>query len=331
MTNFKAKLERKYLNLGRSTKRNDDQLAGCHGEGFKLAALVMIREGHSVKFATNSFYWNFGFSGTYPTLHCSLNAVPSEVLAKRKETYARRVASPRYKRGLTYNVWEDMTVKIGMGRVRGVEGYAVELDEFRDWMTVSFDLDRPREANIVRTGKGDLILDRQYLRRVYLHGLRVDSYGPDGRPYHYGYNFHSGRMNRDRERLANKADEAQTLARIWEEAIDLRGDVIADLYIDLFAGNDELPDVALASKYVSARTAKVIFERLRKLHPDAFLFSDREPSELCATKDVSFPPTRTICHSLTFDRRTLLSEISEAHLSKSTGLCGRSFVYTNSS
>ncbi|KIW87085.1 uncharacterized protein Z519_12382 [Cladophialophora bantiana CBS 173.52] len=49
LTNFKAKLEQRYLDLGETTKRNNNALAGGRGEGFKLAALMMRHNGDSVR------------------------------------------------------------------------------------------------------------------------------------------------------------------------------------------------------------------------------------------------------------------------------------------
>ncbi|KAL1963708.1 hypothetical protein VTN77DRAFT_7912 [Rasamsonia byssochlamydoides] len=60
LTNFGATLDRRCLELGYTTKENDDRLAGG---GLKIAALVLCRNHHHVKISTNSCYWNFGFRG----------------------------------------------------------------------------------------------------------------------------------------------------------------------------------------------------------------------------------------------------------------------------
>jgi hypothetical protein len=55
-TNFGAKLNRNCLNMGVSTKRDDDESAGTHGEGFKVASLVMVRKGYHVRYEASRFY-----------------------------------------------------------------------------------------------------------------------------------------------------------------------------------------------------------------------------------------------------------------------------------
>ena len=48
LTNFKARLSRATLDQGVTSKREKDHLAGAHGEGFKIAALVMVHLESSV-------------------------------------------------------------------------------------------------------------------------------------------------------------------------------------------------------------------------------------------------------------------------------------------
>ncbi|KAF7900045.1 hypothetical protein EAF00_004381 [Botryotinia globosa] len=52
LCNYNSQLAREVLDMGGTSKADDDEMAGTHGEGSKLAALLMIREGHQ-------FYWNF--------------------------------------------------------------------------------------------------------------------------------------------------------------------------------------------------------------------------------------------------------------------------------
>ena len=310
MTNFKAKLEMKHLYLGETSKRRDDRMAGCHGEGFKLAALVMKRNGHSVRFETNRFKWNFGFTGKPPNLRCRLSESNPEKVEERRRKYLSKVGTPKYKRGRTANIWEDVTLQIGK-TTDNLDESELSEEEFRLWLTVTIDLDCPPESEIVRTREGDLILDPQYRGRIYLRGLRVDGCGPDGRDYYFGYNFYSGDISRDRERLTNKQEEARMLARIWEDAIQLHGDKITDHYIGLFSADEELPDVTLASTYVSVLTAKTIFRRLRTLNKDAFFFSEQDQSETSASKDVSSPPHKHVFTTDLLYRKTSSSKTSK--------------------
>ncbi|EXJ59497.1 uncharacterized protein A1O5_12122 [Cladophialophora psammophila CBS 110553] len=287
LTNFKAKLERKHLDLGETTKRNNNALAGGHGEGFKLAALVMRRNGHSVRFETNSFCWNFSFRGARPRLCCLLGKPPPKLMQEQRAEYTRQRAAGHSQRGLTSYIWEDMTVKIGKSRDREGAQKVTEQD-FREWMKVSIDLDPPAENKIVRTWLGDLILDPRFRGRIYLHGLLVAEFtghAPGGKDYRFGYNFHRGSINRDRQRMADDHEEAETLASIWGLAMLKEGDPVVDSYIQLFAEDEESPDIAQADKYASRLTAQSICRRLKVSHPQTFFYSERGASEQNATTD----------------------------------------------
>ncbi|OAP56275.1 hypothetical protein AYL99_09454 [Fonsecaea erecta] len=288
LTNFKAKLDRKHLALGATSKRNNDTFAGGHGEGFKLAALVMRRNGHSVMFETNSFRWNFSFRGSDPHLCCLLNNPRPKLLREQRDEYERRQRSARdAHRGLTSYIWEDMTVKIGKSRDR--EGaQKVSEQDFRAWMRVSIDLDPPDPTQSVPTITGHLIFDPRFRNRIYLHGLLVSESAGDsqgGKSYHFGYNFHRGKINRDRQRMTDQDEEARTLASIWEQAIVLRGNFVIDAYIKLFAEDEEASDVVQAYRYMGPVTAQNLCRRLKESHPEAFFYADRGESERNATTD----------------------------------------------
>ncbi|KEF58387.1 uncharacterized protein A1O9_06313 [Exophiala aquamarina CBS 119918] len=197
-----------------SSKMFRDDMAGHHGEGVKLAALVMRRLGHSVRIESSSFYWIFNF-GPGDTLCCRLSEPSSTSMTRKKNAYAEQMTRPA-------NVWEDVTFEIS--KRRDTFGHKIEEAEFRQWMTVALDLDVPDGDDIIRNQCGVLILGHTYSRCVYLKGLRVAGHGPDGRLYRYGYNLLAGRINRDRECMVNQLEEAQMIAIIWEQPILKEGD-----------------------------------------------------------------------------------------------------------
>lgn len=61
-------LDRRNLLLGVSSKRDDDSTIGTYGEGFKLAMLVLLREGKSVSIKNGKDLWSPHFSH-HPELH----------------------------------------------------------------------------------------------------------------------------------------------------------------------------------------------------------------------------------------------------------------------
>ncbi|KAJ8069437.1 hypothetical protein OCU04_003091 [Sclerotinia nivalis] len=56
LCNYGSDLPREVLDMGGTSKDMNDSMAGTHGEGFKLAALLMIRHGHQAKFTASGFY-----------------------------------------------------------------------------------------------------------------------------------------------------------------------------------------------------------------------------------------------------------------------------------
>lgn len=64
LTNRGASLRPEYLSLGATTKAHDLRQAGFHGEGMKIAFLVMLRkpQNHRVTIMTGGFRWHVEFS-----------------------------------------------------------------------------------------------------------------------------------------------------------------------------------------------------------------------------------------------------------------------------
>lgn len=62
ITTHAGALDRRNLLLGVSSKRDDDSSIGTYGEGFKLAMLVMLREGKSISIKNGKDLWTPHFS-----------------------------------------------------------------------------------------------------------------------------------------------------------------------------------------------------------------------------------------------------------------------------
>ncbi|KIX97808.1 uncharacterized protein Z520_06586 [Fonsecaea multimorphosa CBS 102226] len=290
LTNFQAQLQRNSLGLGKSSKQGQDEFAGCHGEGFKVAAVVLRREGHSVRFASAGYYWNFGLSGRYRTnLYCRLTLSKPEKVEKSRRKYALQRAKPNFKRGLTSNIWEDVSVKIGKARGSSVftVSEAVSEAEFRSWLTVSIDLNPPSPDDVVQTPAGDLILDSRFAAHIYLKGLQIDGHAAG---YVYGYNFARGSIGRDRTHLQKQSEETQILVDIWEHAILSQRTDLTDAYIKLLRHQEDCPEVASTSDRLSESSARIIWERLRIIEPDAFFYCEVDPSHSVTADQIALIP-----------------------------------------
>lgn len=273
LTNFKARLEFDNLSLGSTTKRGRDQFAGIHGEGFKLAALVMRRNRYSVRFAASGYYWNFGLRGPHRSnLYCRLSQAKPEMIRKKNAEYLARSARPNFQRGLTSNIWEDVTVKITKGK--GDSGKKISEEDFKSWLKTAIDLDPPSPTETIRTAQGHLILEKSFAHKIYLKGLLITD---DDSTHHFGYNFIHGHIDRDRNRLTKQSEEVDMLARLWDEAILSKNPTPINIYIDLFRHHEDCAEVGASDK-ISPLAVKAIWEQLRSSSPDAFFHPESEPS-----------------------------------------------------
>jgi hypothetical protein len=266
LTNFKAQLSRRNLNMGSSTKRDNKDLAGSHGEGFKIAALLMTGNGYRVRYEANKFYWKFRYTkADQEALHCDLSRIADSVIQGAMEKNNLELAQG-LKRGPTANCWEDVTVEIGMV---GNVGSKVELAKFRDWLKSSLDLNPPKKPVITKFGT--LILDPEYHGRVYLKGLllgrpKTQGDAPDALPVdqaRFGYNIFYGETGRDRECLTGST-EIYNFGRIWTYAISVNPAETTRLFIDMLQEADLCADVRESKRYMTKEAAKLIWQRLRR-------------------------------------------------------------------
>ena len=262
LINFGASLDSQCLEIGYSSKLGQESLAGGHGEGLKVAALVLCRNHYRVHIAANSLYWNFGFGGTSrANFYCRLSEPSANVIHQQEDAYENQMASEA-PRGLTASIGHDVSVLIGRerGRDRNSDEGRVSVGEFQRWMETTVDLDRPSAS--IRTPSGDLILDPRFAGRIYLKGLQLPMASSAGNPLHYGYNLFHGSVNRDRRWLIDSRRQAEILASIWESAIKQDKDTILPRYVDLLRYHPSAADVGFADHVVSALTANHIWAAL---------------------------------------------------------------------
>ena len=106
------------------------------------------------------------------------------------EAYSTKV-NKGTSRKLTANIWEDVSVKVG--RVHSSQGARrIAMADFKKWLRVSIDLDRP--SKVIETAHGNLILDPKFSGRVYLKGLLLESYS-SATKFRFGYNLFQGHVN----------------------------------------------------------------------------------------------------------------------------------------
>src|SRR5699024_2137964 len=201
--NKKSVLERSTLLLGATSKKDNEEAIGQFGEGYKVATLVLTREGHDVVF------YNYG----------------------RKEVWRPRfVKSTRYGADvLTFfvdkkKVWNkvpnnDLTIEISN----------ITKEQYEE--IVKSNLHLQDEGEKVKTVRGDILLDKEQEGKVYVNGLYVR----DFEEYQKGYDFKPEYLELDRDRkLVSDFDLKWLASSMWNEVED---DSLDDEIVEMIENN----------------------------------------------------------------------------------------------
>ena len=278
LANFKAQLATQNLHLGVSTKRRNEMAAGYHGEGFKLAALVLCRNRHQVRYASSSYYWNFSFSGTYQSnLYYRLSPAKTEKVERDKAKYLEKVAAS-IPRCLESNIWEDVSVTIGKGRRE--LSRKVETEEFKSWTTVTLDLNGPSPSDIVQTSNGDLILAKSFAGKIYLKGLLLCDTSTDLDPFIFGYNFLRGHVDRDRKYLIDSSEKEEIIMGIWKIAIEQHGNDLIGTFVRLLQEHPTSADVRFTQNKLTSSIAMTIWQFLVSSANGGFYYNEKQGNKV---------------------------------------------------
>jgi len=281
LTNYNAWLSGKTLGTGSTSKIGKDHLAGRHGEGDKVAALALFREGYSVRIKASGCDWEFfeAAEGTKDEGELCVYIKPRNAknLQQLKDSHAKRVSQgrTRLRKG---NIWEDVTFEIGGGK-----GLLVVEAEFLKWIKLALELDPPSQPSQVHeTRRGSLILDPKFSNKMFLKGILLEESSSASTRFEFGYNLFQGRVDRDRKRLSSSEEQGQLLAEIWEEAIE-KDATLLTVYVKMLQSHPAPVDVALAEDYISLQTARKIWRYLLDEDPErkVFYYDSRRGEKVC--------------------------------------------------
>ncbi|RAH66064.1 uncharacterized protein BO66DRAFT_332326 [Aspergillus aculeatinus CBS 121060] len=279
-TNFEARLTARDLDIGGTTKRGDDNqaLAGRHGDGLKLAALVLCRNGFRVQIVASGFKLYFGFKDKCKSqIYCKISPISASILDNKREQ-CRHIRLREKPNELASDPSKDVCVSITKGQ--GAAGVTISPYEFKEWMRVALDLDistypsffQPFRLQPIQTEYGDIILHSEFRDRVYFKGILLSRPTSEARKYRYGYNLLTGETDRGRQSLASPTDEALVISRIWASAFDWNFWVTFSRYQDLFESDFDYADVTLVEKCVAKPTAEAIWKRLAEISLGRFYY-----------------------------------------------------------
>ncbi|KAI1105884.1 hypothetical protein F4804DRAFT_330804 [Jackrogersella minutella] len=291
ITNRQATLEPWHLDMGSTSKKNDKNQAGMHGEGLKVALLVLMRgpHNHAVRCLSGGFSWTFNFTSQRRLVACPVRMTPDAVMKVRDQARSEvnRTLLP-----IAVNPGEDVQFLIGaIAKGRDEGGYPTERnevtrEEFENWTRAAIFLQKIADGGIIKTKKGDLITDSRFSGSIYLKGLLLKesqlgrSASITGKKMYCGYNFAAGATNRERESMATADDESRKILAIWNQALLTQASLIGQLH-KLLNSNTEFADVDRAELFTQQETK----DRIR-----AYILEEFKHKWCCTAKERSQNP-----------------------------------------
>ena len=266
ITNRSATLQPWHLDLGGTSKAGDAHQAGAHGEGLKIAVLVLMRgrQNHSVRCRSGGFNWKFNFT-TRGRLVARLRRMKPEAIHKAQDQ-ARRL-SERKLLPFATNPNSDVQFVIGEAQAGRdewggkVRRSPVQREDFDAWTKAALFLQDGRNGAIISTDDGDLLTDPQLCGHVYLKGLLLCTSTPTrsasitNQPLKFGYNFAFGTTNRERQSVSGANEEAKAILKIWSSVLAAEPEMVAELSAMLNTTEPRYADVAGATAYMNFATA----------------------------------------------------------------------------
>lgn len=175
ITNKNTSIPSSTLLLGNTSKKDDLDKIGQFGEGYKLAILVLLREGKDITIRNGNKLWtpSFEYSGTFECEVLCIEETPST------GTDLEFVISPFT---------------------------SIELDELEsEFLGLN-----GQAYNSIQTSYGEILTDSDYKGKVFVDGLPV--YEDDS--FDYGYNFKPCYVTLDRDRKSINIYELKRLTAL---------------------------------------------------------------------------------------------------------------------
>lgn len=241
--NKRSVLTAKTLLLGSTTKADDDKTIGKFGEGYKIATLVALREGHNVVF------YNYG----------------------AKEVWRPRfVKSRRYGENILTFFTESFTWKQPPNHDLIITIDNVTPENYKSIVDSNLLL-HDDLGKTYTTALGTILCDPAYAGKVYVNSLYVGSHDN----MHCGYNLMADQVKLDRDRrLIDSFDLKWQSARMW--AMSGSEDIIS-------LANEGAPDVEYIGSMTQTLTITVreeAYNKFREEHGEKAI-PVRNHSEMC--------------------------------------------------
>jgi hypothetical protein len=273
IVNRSATIQPWHLDLGGTSKADNDHQAGAHGEGLKIALLVLMRghQNHSVRCRSGGFNWTFNFTDR-GRLVARLHRMSAGSIRKVEDQSRRQIDTTllpfaaKPKSDVQFVIGEGLKGRDEWGRP--VKRSPVKRENFDAWTTAALFLHEPQDGVIISTEDGDLLTTSQLCGNIYLKGLLLNESTPSrsasitNRPLKFGYNFAFGRTNRGRQSVAGANEESKAILAIWSSVLVAVPEMVQELSDMLDTTEPEYADVSGAKKHINLETASILREYL---------------------------------------------------------------------
>lgn len=230
ISNKTTSLSTDTLLLGSSSKRDDNRTIGKHGEGYKIAFMVLLRNNKKIR------VYNYG---------------------NREVWDVRFVNSKKYNGERVVTVFNDKKFKwtyIPNNNLT-IEVSGITDEEYADIVKSNIHLREPEDGTFEKTKQVRILMDKSESGRVYVGGLYVNSVTDKLK---YGYDFEPEIIKLDRDRrLAKEFDIKWYASRAWNEIIK-RDRKYRDAVVEMIKNNNaDVAYVESLSDGVNAQDALV--------------------------------------------------------------------------
>lgn len=235
--NKSSKLTAQTLLFGYTNKASDVRTVGSFGEGYKIAALVLLRNGKQMSI------YNYGLREIWTPRMVKSRRFGTDILTfliEKKQIWDRVPDS-------------DLTIMV----------HGISKEEWEGAIVPS-NLHLQHNYEVLYSTKyGEILSGKDQAGKIYVNGLYVCKYDP----YRYGYNFKPGQLNLDRDRkLVSDFDLRWLSSKMWADHPDV---------IQLV--EQGLPDVMYVGSQYNTALTDVAFERFRMVHgPNAVPVTTQE-------------------------------------------------------
>lgn len=177
------------LVLGNSGKNDTTKYIGTYGEGFKLAIVVLLRNGIATKIHTNGQKWIPEFR---KSVKFGIDTLHIDVF---EETSSKDIISFELS-GIEYDTFES-----------------IRDNSLAMLVAMGFNI-----GGKIETEYGDILIDKRYKGKMFVNGLYVQS----DSSFQYGYNFKPKYLQLDRDR---KAINYYKMRELTAKAVTSQSDV----------------------------------------------------------------------------------------------------------